>query len=121
MDHVSDLADKSNAFASFLAAARILKCNCVCIFHAIFPEKSIWRLIRLKTNILNVFPASVPILNVSKIFQTNNKNIYLNIHGGLIVFVEFANKNERISLTINCSGINLNDPGKTNLLFQCSK
>ena len=41
MDNVSRLADKSNAFTSFLIISQKLRYSCVYIFHVIYPEKTI--------------------------------------------------------------------------------
>ena len=41
MENVSRLADKSNAFASFLINSQKLRYSCVYIFHIIYPEKTI--------------------------------------------------------------------------------
>ena len=61
MNDVSGLADTSAKFASFLTVARKFKYHCLYIFHTIHPEKSIWKTILLQTNLLNIFPASVPL------------------------------------------------------------
>ena len=58
MDNVCGLADTSQKFASFLTIARKFRYHCVYIFHAIHPEKSIWKSILSQTNTLNVFPLS---------------------------------------------------------------
>ena len=47
-DDVSGLADNSVKFANFLAVARKFGYHCLYIFHAIHPEKAIWRTIYLK-------------------------------------------------------------------------
>ena len=90
MDDVSGLADESKKFAAFLAVTRKCNYNCVYIFHAVFPEKSNWRLILPQTNIFNIFPVSVPINSVRKILegasQEKHKNIYCKMHFGLIDF-----------------------------------
>ena len=64
MDDVSGLVDESKKFASFLTVVRKFNYTCVYIFHAIYPEKSIWRTIFLQTNMCNIFPASVSLANV---------------------------------------------------------
>ena len=67
MDDVSGLADTSSKFAGFLTVARKFKYHCLYIFHTIHPEKSIWKTILPQTNILNIFPASVPITTVKNL------------------------------------------------------
>lgn len=118
MRYVSSLADISKKFASYLIVARKLRYNCIYIFHVIFPKQSIWELIISQTNIFNIFPASVPILTVSKILQANylpsqNKK-YFPINSLQInrLFNELANKYEKICLAIDCSGMNPNGPGR---------
>ena len=71
MDDVSGLADLSVKFASFLTVARKFKYHCLYIFHTIHPEKSIWKTILSQTNLLNIFPASVPIGTVKKVLEAN--------------------------------------------------
>ena len=55
MDDVSGLADSSTKFANFLTVARKFKYHCLYIFHAIHPEKAIWKTILSQTNLLNIF------------------------------------------------------------------
>lgn len=71
MDNASGLADASQKFASFLTVAQKFRYHCVYTFHTIHPEKSVWKSILLQTNFLNIFPASVPLINVKKILETN--------------------------------------------------
>ena len=80
MDDVSGLADESNKFAALLTVTRKCNNNCVYIFYTVFPEKSNWRLMLSQTNILNIFPASVPINSVRKILEgacSRKKYIYI--------------------------------------------
>ena len=67
---VSGLADESKKFVSFLTVARKYNYNCIYIFHTIYPEKSNWRSIISKTNIFNIFPASVSLSMVKKILES---------------------------------------------------
>ena len=60
-DDVSSLADLSSKFANFLTVSKKFAYHCLYIFHAIHPEKAIWRTILSQTNLLNIFPASVPL------------------------------------------------------------
>ena len=71
MDNFSGLADTSAKFASFLTVARKFKYHCLYIFHTIHPEKSIWKTILSQTNLLNIFPASVPISTAKKVLEAN--------------------------------------------------
>ena len=70
-----------------------------------------------QTNIFNIFSASVPLNSVRKILQANYKqkslkyiperSLWLNKR-----FIDLANKNERVCLTIDCSGVNLDGLGR---------
>ena len=107
MANVSGLADKSNEFASFLTVARRFKHNCVYIFHMIYSEKSIWKLILLQTNIFSIFPGSIQQSSVLKVLQANcvrERFVYLlqNLLWINRLFVDLANKNERVCLTLDC-------------------
>ena len=117
MGDVSRLADKSNDFASFLTASRNFKYSCVYIFHVIYPEKSIWKLILLQMKILNIFPASVEQSNILKILSAKciREAVFYLLQNSLWInrlFVNFANKNKKIYHTIDCRGINPNGPGR---------
>ena len=118
MDDVSGLADSSAKFASFLTVARKFKYHCLYIFHTIHPEKSIWKTILSQTNLLNIFPASVPIGTVKKILEANcirriTKYIPVNSLWITKLFIQLANnESENTCLTIDCSGFNPNGPGR---------
>ena len=71
MDEVSGLADKSNELASFLTEARKCGYSFVYIFHIIYSEKSMRKLILSQTNIFNIFPGSIQQSSVLKILQGN--------------------------------------------------
>ena len=117
MDDVSGLADTTSKFASFLTVARKFGYHCVYIFHTIHPEKSIWTILS-QTNLLNIFPASVPIGTVKKILEANcirrtTKYIPVNSLWITKLFVQLANnENEKTCLTIDCTGFNPNGPGR---------
>ena len=121
MDDVSGLADRSEKFSSFLTVARKCRCHCVDMFHIIHHEKVIWRSIISQTNIFNTFPASVPFNLVRKLLEIYcigksakyipQKLIWLNR-----LFIDLANSGEeKVYLTIDCSGQNSNDPSKFRL------
>ena len=71
MDDVSGLADTSQKFADFLTIARKFKNHCVYIFHTIHLQSIFGIWILLQTNILNIFPTSVPLTNTKKILEAN--------------------------------------------------
>ena len=71
MDDVSGVADVSKKIANFLTVSRKFGYNCVYVFHVIVPTSQIWQKIISQTNILNIFPASVPHNTVAKIIQSN--------------------------------------------------
>ena len=116
MDHVSGLVDRSKKFASFLTVARKCRYSCVYIFDMIFPEKvTTWRSILSQTNIYNIFPASVSLCSVRKILKSacskkTIKYILQIFHWINRLFIDFANRNNRFCLTIDCSGINKDGP-----------
>ena len=116
-DDVSGLADNSNKFASFLTVARKYKYNCVYIFHTIYPEKAIWRTILSQTNIFNIFPATVSLNSVKRILDgvcvrkttkyIPRTSLWINR-----LFIELANKNEKVCLTLDCSNTNRDGPSR---------
>ena len=117
-DDVSGLADNSVKFANFLTVARKFGYHCLYIFHAIHPEKAIWRTILSQTNLLNIFPASVPLSTVKRVLEANcirstNKYIPVNSLWVTKLFIKLANEeSEKTCLTIDCSGFNPNGPGR---------
>ena len=107
-DDVSGLADYSNKFASFLTVARKYKYNCVYIFHTIYPDKITWKTILSQTNIFNIFPASVSLNVVKKILdgvcvRKTTKYIPRTLLWINRLFIELANKSQKICLTLDCS------------------
>ena len=118
MDDVSGLADLSTKFVNFLTVARKFGYHCLYIFHAIHPEKAIWRTILSQTNLLNIFPASVPLSTVKKVLEANcirdsNKYVPVNSLWVTKLFIRLANEDsEKICFTIDCSGFNPNGPGR---------
>ena len=117
MDNVSGLADLSSKFANFLTVARKFGYHCLYIFHAIHPEKAIWKTILSQTNLLNIFPVSVPLSTVKKVLEANcicNSNKYIPVNSLWVtkLFIRLANDgSEKTCLTIDCSGFNPNGPG----------
>ena len=116
-DDVSGLADESKKFASFLTVARKYNYNCIYAFHTIYAEKSSWRAILSQTNIFNIFPASVPINSVKKILELGcirktNKYIPQSSLWISRLFIELANKNYKVCLTLDCSNVNKDGPGR---------
>ena len=116
-DDVSGLADHSNKFASFLTVARKYKYNCVYIFHTIYPEKATWKTILSQTNIFNIFPASVSLNSVRRILDGScvrkssryipRSQLWINR-----LFIELANKSQKVCLTLDCSNTNRDDPSR---------
>ena len=117
-DDGSGLADNSVKFANFLTVARKFGYHCLYIFHAIHPEKAIWRTILSQTNLLNIFPASVPLSTVKKVLEANcirstSKYIPVNSLWVTKLFIKIANEeSEKTCLAIDCSGFNPNGPGR---------
>ena len=116
-DDVSGLADNSNKFASFLTVARKYKYNCVYIFHTIYPEKATWKTILSQTNIFNIFPASVSLNAVKRILdgacvRKTTKYIPRSLLWINRLFIELANKSQKVCLTLDCSNTNRNGPSR---------
>ena len=116
-DDVSGLADDSKKFGSFLTVARKYNYNCIYAFHTIYTEKSNWKTILSQTNIFNIFPASVPITSVKKILELScirKTNKYIPQASLWIsrLFIELANKNDKVCLTLDCSNVNTDGPGR---------
>ena len=119
MDNVSGIAESCREFVAFLIVTEKYHyhCHCVYVFHIIIPEKEIWKKNLSQTNIFNIFPSNVPYNTVSKIIQSNcvptttkyvpMRSMWLNR-----VFLDLVNQDERNCLTIDCSGINRNRPGR---------
>ena len=117
MDDVSGLADASKIFASFLTVARKFNYTCVYIFHTIYPEKSKLRTIFLQTNIFNIFMPSVSLASVQKILECvclrkTRKYIPQSALWISRLFIELANRDDRVCLTLDCSSINKDGPGR---------
>ena len=116
-DDVSGLADNSNKFASFLTVARKYKYNCVYIFHTIYPEKATWKTILSQTNIFNIFPASVSLSAVKRILEGScvrktTKYIPRSLLWINRLFIELANKSQKVCLTLDCSNTNRDGPSR---------
>ena len=116
-DDVSGLADDSKKFASFLTVARKYNYSCVYVFHTIYTDKANWKTILSQTNIFNIFPASVPINSVKKILELGciRKTTKYIPQSSLWIsrlFIELANKNYKVCLTLDCSNVNSDGPGK---------
>ena len=117
MDDVLGLADESKKFASFLTVACKFNYACVYIFHIIYPEKIICRTSLSQMNIFNIFPASVSLSHVRRILESvcirkTRKYIPLSSFWISRLFIELANRNNRVCLTLECSGVNKKGPGR---------
>ena len=117
LDDVSGVADLSKKFANFLTVSRKYGYNVVYVFHVIIPTNQIWQKILSQTNIFNIFPASVPFNSVTKILQADcisrGKNyIPIRLLWLTRLFTELANSHEKHCLTIDCSYLNKNGPGR---------
>ena len=116
-DDISGLADNSTKFVNFLTVARKYKYNCVYIFHTIYPEKLTWKTILSQTNIFNIFPASVSLNSVKRILdgscvRKTTKNIPRSLLWINRLFIELANKNQKVCLTLDCSNTNRDGPSR---------
>ena len=91
--------------------------HCIYVFHIIAPEGQIWKKVLSQTNIFNIFPSSVPCNTVAKILQSNCRQTTKKYAPACSVwldrvFADLANTDEWHCLTIDCSGINKNGPGR---------
>ena len=116
-DDISGLADNSNKFANFLTVARKYKYNCVYIFHTIYPEKSTWKTILSQTNVFNIFPASVSLNSVRRILdgscvRKTSKIIPRSLLWINRLFIELANRSQKVCLTLDCSNTNRDGPSR---------
>ena len=114
---VSGLADECKMFASFLTVARKFNYSCVYILHTIYPEKTNWKAILSQTNVFNIFPASVSLTSVQKILEgvcirKTKKYIPQSALSISRLFIELANRNDRVCLTLDCSSINKDRSGR---------
>ena len=96
---VSGLADDSKKFVSLLTVAWKYNCNCVYIFHTIYPEKANWQTILSQTNIYNIFLATVSLNSVRKILEgacIRKTSKYIPKASLWIsrLFIELANRND---------------------------
>ena len=117
MDDVSGVADVSKKFANFLTVSRKFAYNCVYVFHVSVPASQIWQKIISQTNILNIFPSSVPYNTVAKIIQSNcilQSKKYIPARSLWLskVFTDLANSHEKLCLTIDSGYKNKNGPGR---------
>ena len=117
MDDVSGIADGFHKVAEILTVCRKYRYYFVYVFHIIVPDSRVWKKKLSQTNIFNIFPSSVPYNMVAKILQSNCRQTtkkYVPVHSMWMsrVFVDLANTDERHCLTIDCSGINENGPGR---------
>ena len=116
-DDISGLADNSSKFVNFLTVARKYKYNCVYIFHTIYPEKASWKTILSQTNIFNIFPASVSLNSVKRILdgscvRKTTRNIPRSLWWINRLFIELANRDQKVCLTLDCSNTNRDGPSR---------
>ena len=117
MDDIVGLANDLKIFASFLTVAHKFNYTCIYIFHITYPEKTIWRTILSQTNIFNIFPASVSLAHERRILgsvciRKTRKDIPLSSLWISRLFIKLANRNDRVFLTLDCSGIKQEGPGR---------
>ena len=117
LDDVSGVADLSKKFANFLTESRKYGYNVVYVFHVIIPSNQIWQKILSQTNIFNIFPASVPFNSITNILQANcisRSKSYIPVRSLWLtrLFIELANSHEKHCLTLDCSYLNKNGPGR---------
>ena len=101
--------------ARFLTVARKFNYSCAHIFHIIYPEKAIWRSIVLQRRVFNICPVSVHLSRVRKILKSaciRKTRKYIPAASLWIssLFIELTNRNERVRLRLDCSGVNRDAP-----------
>ena len=106
MDNVAGVADVSKKFSNFLTVSRKFGYHCIYVFNLIVPSSQIWQKIISQTNILNIFPASIPYNTVAKIIQSNcilqsKKFVPARLLWLSRVFTDLANSQEKLCLTID--------------------
>ena len=105
-DDVSDLADRSEAFANFLTISRKFSLTCVYIFHTIYPTRQQWQMILSQTKIFNIFPSSVQassIIWILSYFCNSYKHNYIP-HRDLWInrlYFDISNSAKKRCLTID--------------------
>ena len=80
-------------------------------------KKANWRTILSQTNIYNIFPATVTLNNVRKILEVaciRKTSKYIPQASLWIsrLFIELANRNDKVCLTLDCSNTNKDGPGR---------
>ena len=104
-------------FASFLSIACKFNHTCIHIFHVIYPEKAIWKTILSQTNNFIIFPSSTSLAHTRRVLESvciRKIRKYISQSALWIskIFIELANRNDRVSLTLDCSGINEDGLGR---------
>ena len=77
----------------------------------------IWRTNLLQTHIFNTFPASVSLASIRKFFEgvcirKTRKYIPQSALWISRLFIELANRDDRVCLTLDSSGVNKDGPGR---------
>ena len=115
-DDVSGLADNSKKFPSFLTVAQKYNYNCVYIFHTIYPKIANSQTILSQTNIYNIFPATLPVNNIRTILGACIRKTSKYVSQASLwisrLFVELANRNDKVCLSLDCSNTNKDRPGR---------
>ena len=117
MDNVSGIAGNCKEFEEFLTVCRKYIYHYVYVFHIIAPETQIWRKKIITSEHFNTFPSSVPYNAVAEILQRNSRPTtkkYVPAHSTWLnrVFTDLAKTDEKHCLTIDCSDVNKNGPGR---------
>ena len=89
----------------------------VYIFHSIYPEKINMENSSSHTNIFNIFSSTVSLASVPKILEgicirKTKKYIPQSALWISKLFIELANRDNRVCLTLHCPGINKDHPGR---------
>ena len=117
VDDVSDLADKSEAFANFLTLSRKFGLTCVYIFHTIYSNRQNWQMILAQTKIFKIFPGSMQTSSIVKIlrsFCSRYRYNYLPNRDFWIdrLYFDISNSTKKQCLTIDTRDVNDLGPAK---------
>lgn len=117
MDDVSDLADRSDAFANFLTVLRKFVITCVYVFYTIYPNRQNRRMILAQTKIFIIFYGSIQAPSIVRIltsFCSRYKYNYIRSRDFWINrrYFDISNSTEKQCLTFDTQDVNHLGPTK---------
>ena len=117
MDNVSDLVDRSEAFANFLTVSGKFGLTFVFVFHTIYRTRQHWQMILAQKKKFNIFPSSVPtspLIGILSSFCSWYKYTYIPKRDLWInrLYFDMSNSTNEQCLTIDTRAINDLGPAK---------